>query len=134
MGESRSNPRSPAYNGPPPKLPDMVPGAVVQGRVIPNEATLKRLQALAEANGGQPYPVSSLSVDELDYVAVLCGQWGAPSRLVNGMPAATIELMELGRMPLAEFKARAAAAFKASNMPDLTAPADAWTSSLPPLS
>lgn len=122
------DPRQPQAPLPPP--PDVLLGGAIEVRMVPNEATVARVEALRAAGVDLP-PIGALSVDEIDVLFVLRGAWGAPNRFSQQMPQATIDIKELHRIPLSEFKRRAAEAFKKAGMGDFTAAVDGWKSSLP---
>lgn len=117
MGDARHNPRSPQYQG---ELPGMIPRHDIEARIMPNVVTMERLRQLQEAAGAGVEIPFTPTPDDLDYVVVLRGCWVAPTKLSDRWPQANVDLLELHRMPLAEFKRRAAEAFMNAGAPDFT--------------
>lgn len=105
MGQSRSNPRSPAYKG---TLPDLMIGAKVGVVTEPNVAFVLRLQAWQAdtLNAGKDPPTPTEG--EWDAVVYLIGEMTRPIALKDRLhwPHGEAQIAELLRMPFEEFTGR----------------------------
>ena len=110
MGDANRNPNSPQFTG---DLPDVVPGGEVQWIVKPSAAFLESVKDMRAA--GIDGPVLCPEKDR-DVVLVGVAIWTVPQRTTREWPQSRLEMCELARMPLIEFKRRHKMNFESAGM------------------
>lgn len=105
MGQSRFNPRSPAFKG---TLPDLLIGAKISVVTQPNAEFQMRLQAFRDdpLNAGKEQPVPKEG--EWDAAVVIIGELTRPSAMKDRLkwPHGEAMLAEILTMPFEEFVQR----------------------------
>ena len=109
-GEASRNPNSPQFTG---ELPDVQPGGAVTWIVQPSKAFLEQVGVLREA--GVAGPIRCEEADQ-DVILVALASWTVPLRTSREWPVSNLQMAELARMPLVEFKKQHKANFARSGM------------------
>ncbi len=110
MGESRMNPNSDQYRG---ELPDVMPSGELTWIVAPTAAFLEQVKELRAA--GVEGPMRCEEKDQ-DAVLVPVAVWTVPLKTSQNWPQSKLQMGELARMPLLEFKKLHKANFVRSGM------------------
>ena len=100
MGQSRSNPNSPQYRGPAPRA---ILGADIRTIFEPNAAMKAHVAEMKAAGIEGPIQLQEKDMDAVVYVM---STWGVPLQVVQETQNSTMAFVELGRMPMVEFKKR----------------------------
>lgn len=114
MGDSRQNPRSPAYTGP---LPEFVIDSVIKTSVEPTQEWIDKTKPLFDEARAKGQPMPAVSIPDEDKVIVqrLVTTWTVPMRTASQWPQAQINTKELARTPYLELKGRVRDIFAETN-------------------
>ena len=101
MGDHKHNPNASGYTG---QLPEFLPGVSLQWTIRATADFVKKVAELRAAGveGEIPWPESDREV-----VMIAMASWTVPQATIDrrqGWPTSNVEFMEMGRMPLREFK------------------------------